>query len=385
MLSVNAAVVAHFCQEMSDNAGCSQPVSGNATRLDTGVPRPLLAVALGAATMAEARATLPAVCAEAELVELRLDLMAEEPDLAWLLRARGKCPVIATLRPVEQGGKSVLSPADRLGVLLRAVDLGAEYVDLEWDAAIPDAVQRVHRAGARVVVSRHDSDAMPAELARGWWDDLAGRGADVVKVVGTARGARDGLAVLRAFRYAHRPTIAIAMGEVGIPTRILALREPRCFLTFAAPTVLAGTAPGQVKVGDMRGVYHADRVGPSTRVFGLLDARADHALAGQYNDWFGQAGLDAVAIPFPLAPGDDAGDVIEAYRELPVSGWHVHGAAGQAGLRSSVRDVDMAARTAGKVNGVLVLEDGQTLRGTWVESPAEQFFAWTGVQPGASR
>lgn len=335
--------------------------------------------------MAEARATLPAVCAEAELVELRLDLMDEEPDLEWLLRARGSCPVIVTLRPVDQGGKSVLTATDRLKVLLRAAELGAEYVDLEWDAAVGGAVDSLHRAGARVVVSRHDFSAMPAELASGWWDDLAGRGADVVKVVGTAGGARDCLEVLRAFRRGPLPTIAIGMGEVGIPTRILALREPRCLLTFAAPTMLAGTAPGQVKVGDMRDVYHAARLGPGTRVFGLLDVRADHALAGQYNDWFARAGLDALAVPIPLAPGDAVGDVIQAYRELPVSGWHVHGSAWQASLGSSLEDLDPAALARRKVNGVLVREDGRTLRGTWVESPAEQFFAWTGLHPDASR
>ena len=72
-------------------------------------------------------------------------------------------------------------------MLLRAAELGAEYVDLEWDAASPKAMSALRSAGARVIVSRHDFAAMPPDLADGWWPALAALEPDVVKVVGTAR------------------------------------------------------------------------------------------------------------------------------------------------------------------------------------------------------
>jgi 3-dehydroquinate dehydratase type I len=47
-------------------------------------------------------------------------------------------------------------------------------------------------------------------------------GADVVKFATTARDVRDALRVLRALRASPYPTIALAMGERGQITRLLA-------------------------------------------------------------------------------------------------------------------------------------------------------------------
>src|SRR5450755_228683 len=124
----------------------------------------LLAVAFGPPTMAEAMAGFPQIRQEADGVELRLDLFEEPFDLALLLRERGDLPVVVTLRPPHEGGGSPLPPDERLEVLLRAAELGADYVDLEWDAASPEAMSALRSAGARVVVSRHDFSAVPAEL-----------------------------------------------------------------------------------------------------------------------------------------------------------------------------------------------------------------------------
>src|SRR5688572_10495079 len=68
----------------------------------------------------------------ADLVELRLDLMDRpDPDAALAGRTR---PVIATCRAAWEGGRFRGSEAERLAILTRALDLGAEYIDLEWKA-----------------------------------------------------------------------------------------------------------------------------------------------------------------------------------------------------------------------------------------------------------
>src|SRR5712692_6300657 len=97
----------------------------------------MLAIALGPPTMADALAQLPRVREQADCVELRLDLFHEPFDLPLLMRERGKLPVVATLRPADQGGQSPLPPDQRLKVLVAAAELGAAYVDLEWDTATP--------------------------------------------------------------------------------------------------------------------------------------------------------------------------------------------------------------------------------------------------------
>jgi 3-dehydroquinate dehydratase/shikimate dehydrogenase len=333
----------------------------------------MLAVAFGPPTMAAACAGLPRIRAAADCVELRLDLFDEPFDLATLLRERGELTVVATLRPPEQGGRSKLDAAARLEVLLRAAELGAEYVDLEWDAATPAALAALTARGARVIVSRHDFSDMPRGLADEWWPRLAALGADVVKVVGTARDVRDGLLVLRAFERAELPTIAIGMGAAGLPTRVLALRSERCLLTYAALDDGVGTAPGQISVGDMRQVYGVQRLGSSTRVYGLLGAHAERDRLADYNAWFAADAVDAVAVPFPAEA--NAAEIIASFKTLPVRGWHIHGESLQRDALRALDNLRPAAGRQAKVNAVVMRPDG-SLFGAWVESPREQYELW---------
>jgi 3-dehydroquinate dehydratase / shikimate dehydrogenase len=340
---------------------------------DTRMRMRMVAVAFGPANMAEACAGLSRIRDEADCVELRLDLFQEPFELETLLRERGSLPVVATLRPPEQGGRCTLAADERLEVLVRAAELGAEFVDLEWDAASAQAQAAVRAAGARVIISRHDFSAMPTGLADTWWQELARLGADVVKVVGTAHDVRDCLAVFRALRRADRPTIAIAMGEAGLATRVLALRAEQCLLTYAALDGADGTAAGQLTVGEMREMYRVARLGATTRVFGLLGPHQERERLAEYNAWFDADEFDAVAVPFRAER--DAAAIVQAFRELPVSGWHVHGAELQTDVVNVVDQLEGGARRQGKVNAVVRHRGGELL-GHWVESPREQYELW---------
>lgn len=333
--------------------------------------RRMIGVSFGPKTMAEALAGLPRIAAAADIVELRLDFFEEPYDLPRLLRERG-CPVVVTLRPTDQGGKCPDPAPERLKVLLRAAELGAEYVDVEWDAARPDAIAALKAAGAQVLVSRHDFDGMPADFAEGWWPDLAARGADVVKIVGMARDVRDCLAVFRAFKRADRPTIAIAMGEAGLPTRVLALREEQCFLTYATLGSGARVAPGQLPIAEMRDVYRSAALGPRTAAIGLLAPQVETAWAALANGRFAAAGVDAVAVPFVAAA--DAAAIVQAFRELPVAGWGVRGDDLQATVARGIDELAPSADRAGKVNTIVAR--GDRLVGEWVESLDEQIERW---------
>jgi 3-dehydroquinate dehydratase/shikimate dehydrogenase len=332
----------------------------------------MIAIAFGPPTMAEALEGLPRIRAEADCVELRLDLFEEAFDLPLLLRERGDLPVVVTLRPPDQGGRSVLSAAERLTVLTHAAELGAEYVDLEFDAATPAAMAQLRSAGARVILSRHDFVEMYSDS---WWDDLAAQGADAVKVVGTAHDVHDCLRVLRTLAHAHLPTIAIAMGEPGLLSRVLALRSEQCLLTYATLGSGAPTAPGQLTARDMRTVYRAERLGPRTRVYGLLGAHLEPDRLAEYNAWFARDDADAVAVPV-VAHADGPG-IISAFAELPVDGWHVHGDELQTTVGQALDELATSACRQGKVNGIARRPDGR-LVGHWVESPSEQYALWRG-------
>jgi 3-dehydroquinate dehydratase / shikimate dehydrogenase len=264
----------------------------------------MLALALAAPNTDAALAAMRQAAGRADLAELRLDLMAEF-DLPRLLAGR-PLPVIVTCRPPREGGRWPGSEAERLAVLRQAAALGADYVDLEWDAA--HEIASLDRSRTQFILSRHHFDAMPADLAA-QAERLWAAGADAVKLVGTARGLADCAPVLRLLAEAQRPTIAIAMGEYGLLTRVLAFRYPHALLSFAAPDPsgpAGGTAPGQITLDAMLNVYRVRAISERTRLIGLLapDANASPLLA-EGNRWLARQGLDAVLLPLQPAPGEN--------------------------------------------------------------------------------
>ena len=101
------------------------------------MPQPLLAVTVTATTTAELREKRDAV-PDADLIELRLDSVAD-PNVAGALAARRR-PVIVTCRPVREGGQFKGSEEERRRILADAISLGAEYVDIEWQARFDDLI-----------------------------------------------------------------------------------------------------------------------------------------------------------------------------------------------------------------------------------------------------
>lgn len=263
--------------------------------------RPLLAAAIGAPDTKAALRALERAAQAADLAEVRLDYM-EECDLPRLICAR-PLPLIITCRPRREGGRYEGDEAARLRILRQAIELGVEHVDVEWDAL--RWLKGVDRGRTRLIVSRHDFAAMPADLVA-QHATLAASGADIVKVVGAARDLLDLVPALEVLCRAERPTIAIAMGDAGVASRVLALRYPACYLTFGALED-GGTAPGQVALADLRAIYRAPAIGPTTRAFGHVALRLpprDALAAG--NDALRAVGLDAVWVPLVAGQLDAA-------------------------------------------------------------------------------
>jgi len=207
-------------------------------------------------------------------------------------------------------------------VLRQAAALGADYVDLEWDAA--HELASLDRSRTRVILSRHDFAAMPGDLearAASLWQ----AGPDAVKLVGMAQRLADCAPVLRLLSAATRPTIAIAMGPQGLLSRVLAFRYPNALLSFAAPDLsdtVEGTAPGQVSLSAMREVYRVQTISQQTALVGLLAPDANSSpLLVEGNRWLGWQGLNAVLLPLQPAPGEFAAEALDAFWPVaPLSG-----------------------------------------------------------------
>jgi 3-dehydroquinate dehydratase/shikimate dehydrogenase len=332
--------------------------------------RRLIGVSLGARTTVEAEAALREIAQSADIAEIRLDFMVEY-DLPRLLRDR-PCPVIVTNRPEREGGRYRGSEAERVKPLLEAIDLGADYVDVEHDAThlISD------RQETRLIVSYHDFQKTPANFVQ-LHRDLAAKGADVVKIVGMAQRVQDNLLVFDALVQSHLPTIAIAMGEAGLISRILALRYDTCLLTYATLGTGERVAPGQLAVATMHDVFHADKIDGQTAIFGVLSAESppDELLAS-LNLTTREAGMNGVWVPFVAGgrDGDDPADVLRAYRQLGVSGYLILESARRAVL--SALDAVESRGPRGDVNVVRSVDEG--LVGSWASSIEDAFGSITG-------
>ena len=331
----------------------------------------MLGVPVNARTTDQALAALGRIGVEADIAELRLDLM-DELDLERLLADR-PCPIIVTCRPPREGGLYRGSEESRLRLLQQAVRLGADYVDVELDS-----VARIGERGAsRLIVSHHDPNGMPVDFAA-HWRELRAAGADVVKLVGTASDVRQTLPVFEAYARADVPTIALAMGEAGLPTRVLALKYDACLLTYCSLEAGRGTARGQITLAEMLEVYNARQIGPATAVYGLLGPRVEADRLREYNVALRAAGMDAVAVPLVVSEGD-AAETVAAFRELPVLGYHVQ-PPHQETVGQALDHLDPSACRSGQVNTVYSRDD--ELVGAWAETPPERVELWLATGGG---
>src|SRR3989338_10875174 len=98
----------------------------------------------------------------ADIIELRLDYL-KKPDLKLLLERRTK-PVIVTNRPVREGGKFDGSEEERISLLKLALQLQADYVDVEHDSIqhICRGTGRLaHTNKTKLIVSYHNFRETP--------------------------------------------------------------------------------------------------------------------------------------------------------------------------------------------------------------------------------
>jgi len=271
--------------------------------------------------------------AGADLVELRVDCINDVAAVEALLAAPRDLPLILTVRAADEGGAWTGDDAERialierLGLRLLATSPSAgqrdDYVDIEYATwqrsanirqkvqlvagATADASSATARTRNRLIISWHDFAGTPADLDA-VFERLAATPADVLKAVFTAHDATDGFRVLSQLRRraAARPLIALALGEAGLFTRVLA-RKFGAFLTFAALRAAHASAPGQPAIAELRGLYRWDKIGPGTRVYGVVGWPVSHSLSPViHNAALSAANIDAVYVPLPVRP-DAAG------------------------------------------------------------------------------
>lgn len=255
----------------------------------------------------------------ASLVEWRLDALADgEEGVAAALRLirESPLPCIATCRPRWEGGAYDGDDRDRIAFLeaLGTAEHAPRYLDVELAAFQRSANLRQkvelavdHERQPRdlktsLILSSHDFQTRPADLARRVAAMQAAASCAVCKVAWRARSLRDNLEAFELLRQRGKPMIALCMGPFGLPSRVLAGKFGG-FLTFASAEGAAATAPGQPSIRELRDLYRFDRIGPATRVYGVVGWPVEHSRSPLlHNRGFDLVGHDGVYLPLPIPP-----------------------------------------------------------------------------------
>ena len=202
----------------------------------------------------EAIQKMAAAAPLADMMEIRLDVM-ESFDLKDILETASK-PVIVTYRSKKEGGSGLSPYETRIRHLLRAVELGADFVDVEF--SMPQVYRQeifLAEGSSRLIISAHlSNNTPPREGLEDRLRKMAATGADIVKIVTYAREPEDSLTVLGLIPLARKlgvDIIAFCMGPAGRISRIFTLMMGG-FLSFASLEEGQESAAGQIPISEMK-------------------------------------------------------------------------------------------------------------------------------------
>lgn len=235
---------------------------------------------------------------QCEMAEIRLDrceLSAKEIDELFT----ADIPLVATCRiaevmatepslqdlPEQSREIKAMQIAERK--LVRAIEAGARYVDVEMEAQKQMSKrvrQAAHENGTIFIRSYHDFDGTDSlEALKALVEKCLYHGADMVKIVTIAHTEADVQKVMALYDWCHEEKanqlpapknrkskeekgvgsladgglIAFCMGEAGRQSRLDCLKHGAPY-TYAALTEEESAAPGQWATGDMKKAVYGD-------------------------------------------------------------------------------------------------------------------------------
>lgn len=310
----------------------------------------------------------------ADLIELRMDcLPGVELTLALrqldALQLASPCPLIITLRPVEQGGRREIDALNRLAFWVENFLYDDQYrgfADIECDLLF-----LIHQSEderwkkldwKRVICSYHDFTGIPRDLDK-IYERMAATPARVLKIATSAADVTDCIPIFHLLDRARREgreMVAIAMGEAGIATRILGPSRG-AFMTYGSLDQANPVAPGQLSAAQLTELYRIRELNRQTEVMGLLGLPVAHSISPQiHNAAFASRALNAVYIPFEVREAKDfiRRMVDPRTRELD---WRLRGLSVTSPHKSAcvelLDELRSPAREIGAVNTIVVEDD----------------------------
>jgi 3-dehydroquinate dehydratase/shikimate dehydrogenase len=289
-------------------------------------------------------------------IEVRLDWLRSDRERVKFLDALRRYPrkgltLVATCRRILGGGKLAGGAGAELYWLGQARDAGCEWCDLEIETLreLPGQTARTFPIPPKILLSFHDfgrTPPLPGRLVH------ARRGeADAIKIAARALTISDSVRLLR-LAHASNDIVSVPMGEIGLPARLLALREGSA---LAYAPVADATAPGQVSLHEFKRLYRADAITRKTKIYGVIGNPIGHSLSPLlHNTGFVAAKRDASYFPFLV---ENLKEFLPAMPDFGLRGFSVTIPHKQT-IMKHLAECEPMAEKIGAVNTVVVGKDG---------------------------
>lgn len=278
--------------------------------------RPKICLTLTGTTIRENLDTLAKYKDKIDIAELRVDYLNTDERL-YVRRFPSLCdvPCILTIRRQIDGGKFVEGEAARTVLFARALSFADEdktrnfaYVDFEEDFHIPSLEDATLAFDTKVIRSFHDMHNPVPDIA-GRLKRMKTSGFEIPKIAFMPHSLDD---VTNLFNEASKLRdnnhILLAMGPMGIPSRILGAKLKN-FLTYtSSPESMANTANiAHLDVVKLNDVYRIKSINENTKIYGITGwPLAGTSSPELHNAGYSRHEMNSVYIPFPAENFDQA-------------------------------------------------------------------------------
>jgi 3-dehydroquinate dehydratase / shikimate dehydrogenase len=285
-------------------------------------------------------------------LELRLDyLEASHLNVSNLKRwvQLAGIPIIATLRRKANGGEFLGTESEQVETLKALLGAGVSFLDVEIETVenfLQGDLGPLRRNGTKIISSYHNFEQTPAGLET-IYKRLVDVKPDVLKIATLARSFSDNFRLLALVKKATEqdlPIIAVAMGDLGVYSRIIAPSRGS-LLGYASFERGRETAPGQIPAEDLDQIYTVNQINKETQIYGVLGYPLGHSLSPYiHNPAFRKEQLNCRYLPFSIKDLTEFRPYLKKFGGFSVTIPH------KVNILDYVDNLDDTARATGAAN-----------------------------------
>lgn len=193
----------------------------------------------------------------ADIIELRIDMFEniDERHVFGIFksaREKFRKPIIATIRDIREGGSKEIK--DRIGIYKLVTPI-SDLIDVEINSEILNDIKEICSLNMKILIgSYHNFLATPDySFLEEIYSNGKGQGCDIVKIAVMPNNKEDIIRLIEfTLRHRNEQIITMAMGEIGLPTRIF---NPLIGSLITYGYINRPSAPGQLSINEINHMF----------------------------------------------------------------------------------------------------------------------------------